>query len=141
LLGGTSAWGDYTFQATLDWTKGETFGLIARYQNNKNYAVCEFSEPYLGEVQISLEQYINGNKILLGSGEDTSYNELGGSNINAYIEVQGTNETCSFNNHVVSGLSSTLSPPFSGGIGFITWDQNVNNSQIIVKNINVTNNY
>jgi cellulose synthase (UDP-forming) len=141
LLSGTNAWTDYTFHTTLEWVKGEEFGLMARYQDPNDYAVCSFDEPSSGKVTITAEQYVNGKKIALASGEDLDTSLPNGVDINASIEVQGTTEICSFNNHVVSSLESgyQLNSPFRGGIGFTTWDSAINNSQIVIKSLSVAN--
>ncbi len=139
LLSGTQAFGNYTFQATLDWVQGETFGLVARYTNNKNYVACEFDEVALGDVQINLEQYINGDEYTIVQGDVNGWDQWGGSNIVAAIQVQNSQGTCSFNGHIIStaGTGNTINPPFSGRIGFTTWDSDKNNSEIVVKQVSV----
>jgi hypothetical protein len=143
LLAGTSAWDNYTFQATLDWTKGETFGMFARHTDNQNYVVCEFDERFLGDIQMRIEQFVQGNKYVLAQTDLLGYNQLGGSNITTYIQVQDAIASCSFDHHMISsnGTGNTINPPYSGSIGFTTWDPNPNNSQIVVKSVSVKSNY
>jgi hypothetical protein len=141
LLTGSDAWGDYTFQATIDWQKGETFGLVARYKDDNNYVVCEFDEKYVGTVHMRLEQHVDGRVIDLADGDVQNYNQMGGSGITAVIQVSGTQGACAFNYHTISSLltGDELQAPFSGQIGFTTWDPTENNSAIVVENIGVTN--
>jgi hypothetical protein len=142
LLNGTNAWKNYTFTATLDWTKGETFGLYARYTNAQNYVLCYYDEKALGDLQISFEQHINGKEYTLAQGTVNTFDQWGGSNLTASIQVDDSQGSCSLNGYLVStiGTGNSINPPFSGKIGFTTWDPNLDNSQIVVKSINVTSN-
>lgn len=143
LLGNTNTWGDYTFNTTLDWVQGETFGLMGRYVDDNNYTACEFDEQNLGDVTIDLVQYVNGNENTLVTGDVQNWDTVGGTNIAVSMELQGTQGTCSFNNHVISNASNgtTLNPPYTGRVGFTTWDPDTNNSKIVVKDIDVEQNY
>lgn len=91
-------------------------------------------------MQISLEQHINGQEYTWAQGFDYDNDQFGGSNITAYIQVDGTAGTCSFNHHVISSLGSalTLNPPYTGRIGFTTWDPKKGNAKIIVHSVSVT---
>ena len=141
-LASSSKWSNYTFSATFNWIKGQTMGLIANYMDDDNYVVCEFDASSAGQVQTTLEQYMNGSMHVLGTGTDYVEGGVGESNIQASIEVQGTQETCSFNHHVTtSQLGATINPPYSGDIGFTTWDPTLNNSAIVVKSVDVKENY
>ena len=143
LLAGTNAWDNYTFTANLDWVKGKTFGLYARYTNAQNYVVCVFNEPDRGDIKITLEQHVNGTGYVLARGDVSGWNQWGGTGITAYIQVQDTQGMCSFNNSIVSsaGEGFTLNPPFSGQIGFMTSDPAKNNAQIIIRGVTVTQKY
>jgi hypothetical protein len=139
LLDGTNSWDNYVFTATLDWVKGETFGLYARYTDAQNYVLCYYDEPYLGQIDISLEQHINGTEYTLATGEIMNFDQWGGSNITAGIRVFNTQGACYFNNNVVSSAETgyTINPPYSGDVGFTTWDPAKNNTELIVKSIDV----
>lgn len=143
LLDGTSAWSNYTFTATLDWLKGESFGLYARYIDAQNYVLCYFDETDVGDVQIKVEEHVNGVEYTLAQGDVENWDQSGGSDITASIEVQDSVGICSFDNHSVSsaGLGNTLALPYAGRIGFMTWDPTVNNSRIIVTSVTAASNY
>jgi hypothetical protein len=139
LLDGTTAWDNYVFTANLDWIKGETFGLYARYTNAQNYVLCYYDETNLGTVEVSLEQHVNGQEYTLEKGTITGYNQFGGTNITASIDVFNTQMSCTFNNNTVSSIGTgfTVNPPYSGKIGFIAWDPAENNAEIVVHSLNV----
>lgn len=140
LLANSDSWTDYTFQAKLDWLKGSTFGLVARHADDGDYVLCTFEEETAGMVHIWLRQYHNYVPVILAGGTIPNYNQLGGADITAAIAVFGNQATCSFNYHSISTLTanSSLQPPLSGGIGFMTSDADVNNSEIIVKTVGVS---
>lgn len=136
---GTQNWTNYTFTATLDWASGETFGLIAHYTDPNDYSVCTFTQNPLGFLQIDLEQYVNGGRYILGQGYGPS---MYPSTVMASIAVQDNYGTCTISNSIVSSPSSVtgyyLAPPLYGGIGFTTWDDATDNSQIMIQNLSVT---
>lgn len=141
LLDGGGAWTDYTFQATVNWNTGETFGIVARYVDDQNYLVCEFDEKNVGDLNIKLDQHLGGVVTHLADGDILNYDQAGGVNITADIQVKGDQGSCAFNGHTVSSLftSQSIDPALSHGeIGFTTWDPTVNNSQIMVKNVGVS---
>ena len=137
---GSYGWSDYTFQATIDWVKGQTFGLIARYESDQNYVVCDFTEQQVGLVTMNLDQFVDGKQTNLAWGSVSNYNELGGAGIPVAIEVHGNQGTCGINGHAISTVfdGTTLTPTLWGAIGFSTWDPAVNNSEIVVHNVGVT---
>jgi hypothetical protein len=143
LLQGSDAWTNLTFQANVDWKQGETFGMIARYIDDNNYIVCQFDERALGAVHLRLDEHLNGQVIHLADGDVLNYEEEGGSNIIAAIQLSGNQGICAFNGYIISSLadSDTISPALSHGeIGFTSWDPALDNSQIIVNNMAASTN-
>jgi hypothetical protein len=137
-LANSTNWSNYVFGAVFDWVRGKTVDLIANYVDDDNYVTCEFDDTVPGQVRVTLEQYMHGKRYVLGEGTDLVENGVGETNIHASIGVQGTQEVCSFNNHVVTSQNgSTINPPYSGGIGFSLWDPTLNNSTIVVKSVAV----
>lgn len=140
LLQGSGAWTDYTFQATVDWSQGETFGLVARYVDDNNYLVCEYDEKYVGEVHLRLDEHLDGNVIHLANGNVINYEEMGGPNIDAAIQVNGDQGECAFDGYIISSLiaSNKIDPSLTyGEIGVTSWDPATDNSTIAVKSIGV----
>jgi hypothetical protein len=140
LLVGSKDWNDYTFQTILDWYSGQTFGLMARYVDDKNYLECEFGEQNIGTLQVNFEQFINGTETTLASGNINNYNQIGGADISAAIQVNGDQGSCGFNYNSISTYvaGNSIQPPFTGGIGIVVWDPTINNSKIIVKSLGVS---
>jgi hypothetical protein len=140
LLSNSTAWTNYQFDATVDWTRGEMFGLIARYINGKNYTLCSFYEPDQGDVQVTLEQYVNGQENDLAQGSITNYEPAQGSFVDAYIKVYNTEGVCSLDGHQISNDAPNayvINAPFSGGIGFTMWDPTTDNTEATVKSVSV----
>ena len=140
LLDGSGNWSNLTFTATLDWIQGETFGLVARYADDNDYVLCDFDEHAAGDVYISLKQYQAGKETELAQGDVFNYNQLGGANLTAAIQVNGNQATCSFNNHTVSTAlaeDALVNPPAQGEIGFTTWNPAEGASEIDIKNVGV----
>jgi hypothetical protein len=139
LLTGSSGWTDATFIATVDWVKGESFGLVARYQGDKNYVTCDFGQTQTGNVYMNLRQFVNGQQINLASGDISNYSGIGESGIIVGIEVQGNQGTCALDGHTISTqIAGTLLTQVQGGdIGFSTWDPTTNNSEITVHSVGV----
>jgi peptidoglycan/xylan/chitin deacetylase (PgdA/CDA1 family) len=141
-LGGSSSWTDYKMSATFDWISGQTVGLIARYQNDNNYVRCEFYAVAPGVMSMQLEQYVNGAENVIVTGGVNGDSGVGDKNVNASIEVQGTQGTCSYDNHTISNAGGGYTVSLlSGGIGFTTWDPTLGNSQIHIKSVDVENPY
>lgn len=145
ILFNTDQWNNYTFTATLDWTKGETFMLMGRYANSENYVACNFIHDPNNPtgVIISVEKFMNGNETTLQSGEDNTFLPADNSNIAASLYIQDETVTCSLNNHVISSASANFSgvPMAPGSVGFSTWDPNLDNTLIVVKKVSVKSNY
>lgn len=138
LLEGSDGWNDYTFQATVDWVKGETFGLVARYVDPGDYLLCDFDEPGPGTVYITLRQYVNGTGTDLATEDVNNYEQVGGADIDVALAVEGGEASCSFDGTVASTFDfSAASNAQSGGIGFTTWDGTPDNSEVVVRTVGV----
>ena len=131
LFTGSDGWTNYTFSANIDWVKGQTFGLVARYEGDKNYVVCNFSEVSTGTVYVNLRQFINGQELDLARGY-INYNGAVDSNTSAAIEVQDDQATCGFDSQTITALiTGDAINPSTGDIGFDTWDP----GEIIVNSV------
>ena len=141
ILANTENWTDYQFNTTFDWTKGQEVGLIGRYVDDKNYLSCEFEDTSQfgeGGVTMKLVQDINGHQETLETGGAPNYKGIGANGIKAYIRVYGPYATCSFNGQTLPEYDMTIyPPPMDGGIGFTIWDPSLDNSGIVVKNVDV----
>lgn len=137
-LKGSSAWTNYTFTATVDWAKGGTFSLMARYNNGDNYMSCEFDN----DGQVYIHQILNGRDQVVGQG--IVWNIPATGDIQASIAVNESHISCGLDGGVILPILDnfhTFIPPgllMGGGIGVSTWDPQINNSQIIVKQVSVT---
>lgn len=129
-LDGTALWKDYRSQADVELVTGNSFSVVARYNNGNNYASCDFSNSH-----ISLTQRIQGNEIII-SESDKVFPINGGQSMNVGVGVHGSQISCYLNGEEI--VSGNLSPSLDhGGIGFKTWNANVNNSSLLVKKVKV----
>lgn len=131
VLDGAYLWKNYIFNAKMDWIKGENVSVLARYINDKNYIVCSFSDD-----KLRIEQYLGGKKRIVV--EKKTLFEIPKRNVQLGIVANNDKVECLVNGNSVI-YSYYLSPALShGGIGIKTWDPEINNSEVIVKNIDVT---
>jgi len=141
ILANTENWTDYQFNTTFDWIKGQEVGLIGRYVDDKNYLSCEFEDTsqFGGSgVTMKLVQDINGHQETLETGGAPNYKGIGANGIKAYIRVYEPYATCSFNGQTLPEYDMTIyPPPMEGSIGFTIWDPSLDNSGIVVKNVDV----
>jgi peptidoglycan/xylan/chitin deacetylase (PgdA/CDA1 family) len=130
-LDGAYLWKDYTFLGRVQLMRGKSFAFLGRYKNGDNYISCDYGAEY-----ISINEHING--------EETRIAEIAISS-NAYaneaeagVSVNGQNISCYFAGKPI--LTAVADNSFDhGGIGLKTWDNEVHNSELLVKSINVNN--
>ncbi|MEK7452971.1 MAG: hypothetical protein AAB614_01930, partial [Patescibacteria group bacterium] len=129
-LDGTLNWTNYIFNSNLDWNKGSHLLLTGRFQDDKNYVACLFNDE-----KLRIEQYLKGKRIIIV--EKQTFFKMPKNNAQFGISVNGNKVECLVDgNSVISAYN--LDPALShGGIGFKTWDQEINNSEIIIKMVNV----
>lgn len=129
-LEGSYLWRNYTFKSNVKLSNGQTFSLLARYKDDKNYASCVFSPEF-----IRVEQMLAGER-------KTVYEELSDlglikEGVDVGIEVNGSSLTCLVDGTPLLSVSNLNNIPEHGGIGFQTWDPQTDNSEIVIKVVNV----
>lgn len=127
-LGGSQLWKNYVVKSDIDFLKGRTFSLLARYKDNKNYVACVFASTSL-----RVEQMIDGERKLIVEKK----NNLGsiGKDKKVGIGVYGNSVICYANTKLVLESSNLESVPDHGGIGFEIWDPEVGNSEMVIKEV------
>jgi|CXWL01.1.fsa_nt_gi peptidoglycan/xylan/chitin deacetylase (PgdA/CDA1 family) len=130
-LDGSYLWEDYIFNMKIDWIKGSNVSLLARHKDDMNYIACSFSDD-----KLRIEQYLKGkNRIMV---EKKMFFEMSKKDVYLGIVVNKAKVECLVNGNSVI-YSYYLSPALShGGIGIKTWDPKLNNSEIVVKNVEAT---
>ena len=130
-LGGTYLWRDYVFKSKIDLVKGQTFFLLARYTNDKNYVWCSFSPTH-----IKIGRMINGSSRVLVERKGNF--ESIGKDREFGIGVYDDAVNCYLDDKIAVKLYDGLHKNLrQGGIGFKTWDPQANNSELVVKNVSV----
>jgi len=130
-LDGSRNWQNYELKAVVNLKQGNYFSLVAHYQDNNNYLSCNY-----GLDSITLKQKVNGiDQIIL-----TWYNDftlLKNNDQQVGIYVFNNIIRCSLNDEYILRTYRNNQLLNYGGIGFKTWDEQINHSELIIKKINV----
>ena len=130
-LDGTHLWQNYVLRSKVDLVKGQTFSILARYADSKNYVSCSFSPTY-----IKIERTVDGLSRTLVKRKGNF--EFIGKEREFGIAVYDDAVNCYVDDKIAVKLYGGLHENLGqGGIGFKTWDSEMNNSGIIVKEISV----
>lgn len=131
-LDGTDLWQNYIFKADVHFKKGQTYSIIAGYKDNSNYIFCSFTPT-----SIRLEQMIDGERKILN--EFKGKFDLLDKEKNIGIGFSGRDASCYLDGKRVIDTSNALIDEKldKGGVGFKTWDPEMNNSEMIIKNVSV----
>ncbi|MEO8581245.1 MAG: polysaccharide deacetylase family protein [Patescibacteria group bacterium] len=139
-LDGTLAWTDYLFSAFVDLKKGESVSLISRYRDGNNYISCNFTSKYT-----SIRQRVEGKDIKLAESKNSSKTRtrislLNMNELSLKMAVNKDRVGCSINGTEIISAKKVSNTLLTGGIGFQTWDKTLNNSEVVIKNVNVSTN-
>lgn len=130
-LDGSYFWGDYVFNTTIDWIKGSHISLAARFKDENDYVTCAFSDD-----NIRIEQKIAGKTRNIVDKKNTY--DIPKENLRLGVSVVGDTVRCYVNGNEMA-YAYYLSPILgNGGIGIKTWDKELGNSEIKVKNVSVS---
>jgi len=129
-LEGALNWQNYNFNATIDWLKGTSVSLLARYQDESNYLACDYSDN-----NVRIEQKINDQTMILK--QEKIVMPFLKNNLDLSTSVQNNTAACSINGNEIVRADNIAPELNHGGIGLETWDQKIGNSEITVKNIEV----
>lgn len=129
-LDGSFLWEDYSYSVNVTSMKGKNIGLVVRFNDLSNYAICEFSEDYT-----RIKQVINGEtKILF---ENNVHFDLPRENFELGVRLQGKRINCLVNDQTTGEINYLDYSLDNGGIGLKIWDPEINNSHLIIKEIYV----
>ena len=141
-LKNSGSWSAYTLNATIDWTQGVTFGLMADYQDASNYVLCEFTKTGPGIITVKLKQYLGGAESDLTQGTAVTWDGTA-TGIPVSMKVSGIYGTCSFNGTSVTNTAGPGNSPIGvapqGSIGFTVNDPTPGTAGIIVDSVAVAN--
>jgi hypothetical protein len=110
-LDGTALWDDYSFDAAVNWQKGDFF-VLADVVNGNTYDACAYSP---GQVKIQSETH--GVVRELATVRDPRIQF--GTNVRMGARVHGSIIECTWN---FASVAEANTRTFSGGIGFQMWD-------------------
>lgn len=127
-LDGASWWTDYHFSATVDWQKGSSVSLVARYTTS-DYIACAFLES-----RVTIERHIGATHLKVA----TQKRVFAGDARNAHLGIRVVDEqaTCYEDTvPVVSASIDTIAP--RGGVGVEVWDPHIGVARSVVKSVSV----
>lgn len=136
VLQGGNDWHNYELMVRPSKVAGLSFSLVARYDNTGKYVSCTFTNDGRGSVRLDL---VDGTKITqIGNTIPLSrFTTNNWSNTPFAIHIYEDMVTCSINGQ--DGIHSSVPGiPQTGGIGVKTWSKNVNGSEVIIKEVQVT---
>lgn len=130
-LNGTFDWTNYQASAKVRLLQGDSFAVVGRFANGNNYVSCDFTSS-----GATLSQMIGGQETVVVSSDNT-IPFTSDQDMQVGIGVSGNIATCYSGG--APAVSGAISPSLNhGGVGFKTWDENVNNSSLLVSDLNVT---
>jgi peptidoglycan/xylan/chitin deacetylase (PgdA/CDA1 family) len=131
-LGGTYLWTDFTLTLRARLLRGESFSILARVDNQKNYVYCSF-----GKNGVSYNEHVNGEDVE-GPGWYTDLSGLGGLEMQAGISVQGRHVRCLFNGTTRVDTIFIKHAADHGMVGLGVWGPEKGASAVEVTGITVT---
>ncbi|MDO8572395.1 MAG: polysaccharide deacetylase family protein [bacterium] len=129
-LDGSYLWKNYIFKSNIRLLKGKSFSLLSRYKDSDNHVSCQFTPEY-----IRIEYAKEGNKTLVQ--EKKGKFVFIGRNREVGMGVNDNVVDCYIDGEVALKSDGVIKIPNHGGVGFETWDPEVNNSDIVIKEISV----
>lgn len=130
ILDGAAFWENYTATVNLEWVSGGSGAIITRFQDNDNYLFCNFATNGIRMIQRKdgVERVIRGSTAPLA---------LEGRAFSIGMKVDGNHAQCLMDGAVVLDRPFIDGAPAKGGIGFKTWDPEVNTSHLKITKIDV----
>lgn len=137
ILAGKHPLKNYSFEAMINWLKGESIQVIARYSDENNYLYCSFTKT-TSAVTVAANKIENGKKFYI-SEKTINFTSPSTSATHLGIKVNGPEVDCLYNSSTISGVDRGLSEKlWSGVAGLETWDQRSGNSEILLKDYKIT---
>jgi peptidoglycan/xylan/chitin deacetylase (PgdA/CDA1 family) len=130
-LDGTYLWKNYNFNAKVNFTKGKTFSFIALYHDSDNYISCNYNED-----GIIIREKVDGKEDRV-VGWNTKSMNFKGKDIDVGISTFGNNAKCFIGDQLIVNTDFIDARLTNGGIGFKVWDPEINNSELIIKEVSV----
>jgi len=116
---GGKMWGDYQVSAKVAWGSASVFALVARMQDEGNYASCSYSSS--GD---TIQMYVvkDGVSTMVTQSDKLHYADYSGGAVQTGASVQGKTLTCSLDGQQI--LSQNIADMASQGTaGMEAWDQ------------------
>ena len=134
-------WGNYTFDAEVNWASGQVLSLIARHSDSSDYFECDITSDNSDTETMSIYRVIDGQSTNISTG-GTIENHVNGietSDMHVVIKVKDNTIQCGIGSNLITNDLNYGIPPLllHGGIGIKTWDPQLGNAHVIVKQVSV----
>ncbi|OGY64850.1 MAG: hypothetical protein A3A04_01925 [Candidatus Harrisonbacteria bacterium RIFCSPLOWO2_01_FULL_40_28] len=130
ILDGSFLWRDYVLRARVSSPRENGIYVWARFKDEHNWAGCNFGKNF-----VHVERAIQGEKRVIKGIRDNIEYPVG--DFEVAMKAYGRNVECILNGEVIVRSSFLEEELSNGGIGFKTWDERENNSEVIIKEVHV----
>jgi peptidoglycan/xylan/chitin deacetylase (PgdA/CDA1 family) len=128
-LDGTQQWTDYFLEAQITWEKGSNVFIMARFIDDNNYLLCNYSDN-----NIKIEQKIAGKNVVIKNKQRVF--ELDKNDFKFGIKAKDDSIECMLDNKIILSTGG-IDGNQLGGVGFKIWDEKIGNSKVLIKQVNV----
>ncbi len=133
VYGPGTVWSNYTAEADLLVTKGQSFTIAGAYRDNQNYIACRMSEH-----QMVLEEIVNGTPRVLRVWRGV-FPVLKSGSIRVGIRVSDSGRAaCILRDRIVLESDRVSNHLKTGAVGFTTWAPVNGEAELVVTRVSVT---
>lgn len=131
VLDGSGHWENYRARFNLKSESGSGFVIFARYQDNQNYAGCNFGNDFM-----HAEETLDDKRSVIKGIRDASIIIPTGQDFNVEVEVTDRTLVCRMGDTVVSTtfLDQSLN---HGGVGVKVWNEIADSADLTVLDVNI----
>lgn len=135
LLAGSYSLSDYEYNVVLDWNRGKSVQLVARFADYGNFATCSYSINGSGVTIIST---IQGERVVRASSASLPTKPYEGwKNLSFGVRTDGQTISCLKDGEVV--LKQTIVDlPAQGGVGIALWSELPGEALASVKQVSIS---
>jgi hypothetical protein len=125
---------DYKFRTIVDWHRGPSLSLIARFEDYDNYALCSFGERGSGATVAYVK---NGNRKVVGSSPGLQIDSFQPwKNVDIAVRTLDDHIECFVNGESIIGYTLD-SMPKEGTVGIGVWSEDPGGAFVTVKNVTI----
>ena len=134
LLDSSSNLNNYEYNVLLDWNRGKSAQLVARFENFGNFVTCSFSTNGSG---VTIVSTLGGTRTVHGSSAGLKTKSFEGwKDLSFGMKVEDTTLHCLRDKEIV--LSQDIPDmPLTGGVGIALWSEFPGEALAHIKNVEI----